>query len=393
MVCRAVLVFSPEYLGYELSATHPLNPIRLALTDSLIEASGLLGPRGPRGPRDVWREPPRPASEEELLLAHSLPYVKRVRELSADGREAEPGRDFGLGSLDNPAFPAMHEASALVVGGTIRAAELILDGSAQHAFNIGGGLHHANRSLASGFCIYNDAAVGVAWLRERGPRVLYVDTDAHHGDGVQWIFYEDPNVLTISLHESGRFLFPGTGEPSERGSGAGEGFSINVPLQPYTDHASWVECYDLVVPALARAFRPDVIVAQSGCDGHAVDPLTHLHALTPTFEHFARRAHELSHELCEGRLLVLGGGGYALWDVVPRAWTAVWAAITDQPLPEQVPASWRQSWEARIPDDLPLLMHDAPDRVPPTPRQDLITAENRRVARTVGERGIPPRYS
>jgi acetoin utilization protein AcuC len=386
VACRAALIYSEDYLGYRLSATHPLKPIRLALTDSLVEAAGLLEPAG------VSRLAPRAASVDELLLAHSLPYVRRVQELSSDGQQAEPWSDFGLGTLDNPVFPRMHEVSALVVGGTIQAAEMIMDGTVEHAFNIGGGLHHANRSLASGFCVYNDAAVGVAWFHERGLRVLYVDTDAHHGDGVQSIFYENPDVLTISMHESGRFLFPGTGEPSERGSGAGEGFSINVPLQPYTDHASWVECYDLVVPPLARAFRPDVVVAQSGCDGHAVDPLTHLNALTPTYEHFARRAHELSHELCEGRLLALGGGGYALWDVVPRAWTAVWAAITDQRLPEAVPADWREQWEARIPDELPTLMHDGLDRCPPTPRQDIISAENRRVARMVAERGIPPRY-
>jgi acetoin utilization protein AcuC len=380
---RSAFVYSPEYLGYKLSEEHPLNPIRLALTDSLVEACGLLA-----GP-DVVRAAPRPATEEELLLAHDRAYVERVRELSRGGW-ADPIADFGLGSPDNPAFRGMHEATALVVGGTVRAAELVMGGQVSHAFNPGGGLHHANRRLASGFCIYNDAAVGIAWLRGQGARVLYVDTDAHHGDGVQWIFYEDPGVLTISLHETGRFLFPGTGEPSERGQGPGSGYSVNVPLQPYTDHASWVECYDLVVPPLARAFRPDVIVAQNGCDGHAIDPLTHLHALTITFEHFGRRAHELAHELCEGRLIALGGGGYALWNVVPRAWTAVWAAISDQPLPESVPDAWRERWGPESPERLPTRMRNAPDAVAPTPRQDLITTENRRVAQEVAARGLGP---
>lgn len=382
MACRSAFVYSSEYLRYKLSPEHPLNPIRLDLTDTLVETAGLLLPP------EVWKEPPRAATEDELLLAHDLPYVERVRELSSSTRQAYPELDYGLGSGDNPAFRGMHEASSVVVGGSIRAAELVLGGAALHAFNPGGGLHHANRALASGFCIYNDAAVAIAWLRREGLRVMYVDTDAHHGDGVQWIFYEDPDVLTISLHETGRFLFPGSGGTTERGEGAGLGFSVNVPLQPYTDHASWVECYDLVVPGLARAFRPDVLVTQNGCDGHAVDPLTHLHGLTRTFEHFARRAHELAHELCEGRLVTLGGGGYALWDVVPRAWTSVWAAVSDQPLPEDIPDAWHQRWSSRSPIELPTHMHDPLDRVAPSPNRDVLAAENRRVAEEVGARGL-----
>ena len=386
---RSAFVYSPEYVAYKLSEDHPLNPIRLELTDSLIEACGLLAGTS------VRREAPRAATEDELLLAHDRPYIERVRELSDGRRAADPAQDFGLGSLDNPAFPGMHQATALVVGGTVRAAELVMSSDVAHAFNPGGGLHHANRRLASGFCIYNDPAVGIAWLRKHGARVLYLDTDAHHGDGVQSIFYEDQGVLTISFHESGRYLFPGTGFPSERGEGPGHGYSINVPLEPYTDHFSWVECYDLVVPPLAQAFRPDVIVAQNGCDGHAVDPLTHLHALTPTFEHFARRAHELSHELCDGRLVALGGGGYALWNVVPRAWTAVWAALSDQPLPSQVPLAWRKKWDSDsrrsrfVPEDLPTEMHDSLDAIELTPHREKLQAQNRRIAEEVASRGLP----
>jgi acetoin utilization protein AcuC len=383
VACHAAFVYSSEYLSYKLSDEHPLNPIRLALTDALVEDAGLLADP------DVFREAPRPATEDELLLVHGRAYVDRVRELSSGRRSAYPDLDYGLGSSDNPAFVGMHDATSLVVGGTLRAAELVTEGRVAHAFNPGGGLHHANRSLASGFCIYNDPAVGIAWLRQRGLRVLYVDTDAHHGDGVQWIFYEDPDVLTISLHESGRYLFPGTGGIAERGRGAGYGYAVNVPLQPYTDHASWTECYDLVVPPLARTFRPDVVVSQNGCDGHALDPLTHLHAQTPTFEHFAHRAHELAHELCDGRLVATGGGGYALWTAVPRAWTAVWAAISDQPLPELVPPAWRERWAPQSPETLPIRMHDLIEALPSVPRQHEIAAENRRIAREVAERGLP----
>jgi acetoin utilization protein AcuC len=382
---RSAFVYSSDYLAYKLSDQHPLNPIRLELTATLVEACELLAAP------TVFREAPRPATDDELLLAHDRVYVDRVRELSPRGGPADPFADYGLGSSDNPAFRGMHEASALVVGGTLLASELVMSGRATHAFNPGGGLHHANRRLASGFCIYNDAAVGIAWLRHQGARVLYVDTDAHHGDGVQWIFYDDPDVLTISLHESGRYLFPGTGDVSERGQGPGLGYAANVPLQPYTGHSSWVECYDLVVPPLARAFRPDVIVTQNGCDGHAIDPLTHLNGLTLSFEHFARRAHELAHELCDGRLVALGGGGYALWNVVPRAWTAVWAALSDQPLPERVPETWRERWARLTPEPLPTLMRDDPDAAGPIPHQADIWAANRRAAEQVGARGLPAR--
>lgn len=381
--CRSAFVYSDDYLGYKLSEEHPLNPIRLALTESLISTAGLLDSP------DVFRAAPRPATDDEILYAHERDYMERVRDLGHAPRYANPQLDFGLGTGDNPVFPMMHEASALVTGGSLVAAELVMSGQALHAFNPGGGLHHADRRRASGFCVYNDCAVVIAWLRMQNLRVLYTDTDAHHGDGVQSIFYEDPGVLTISMHESGRFLFPGTGSTSERGVGAGFGYSVNVPLLPYTDHASFVECYDLVVPPLARAFKPDVIVTQNGCDGHVVDPLTHLHYLTRTFEHVAKRSHELAHELTGGKLISMGGGGYGLWSAVPRAWASVWAAISDQPYPDLVPDAWRERWKDQSPDMLPTRMHNALDAVPAIERQDEIMHSNRNVAREVATRGLP----
>jgi acetoin utilization protein AcuC len=380
---RSAFVYSPDYLAYKLSEEHPLNPIRLALTESLIDACGLLD-----GP-DVFRAPPRMASDDEVMYAHDRDYMERVRDLGHAPRFANPMLDFGLGTGDNPVFPNMHEASALVCGGSLVAAELVVSGQATHAFNPGGGLHHANRRLASGFCVYNDCAVIIAWLRMQGFKVLYTDTDAHHGDGVQSIFYEDPGVLTISFHETGRYLFPGTGSTSERGSGAGFGYAVNVPLMPYTDHTSFVECYEMVVPPLARAFKPDIIVAQNGCDGHAVDPLTHLHYLTTTFERVAVRSHELAHELCDGKLIALGGGGYGLWTAVPRAWAAVWAAISSQPLPERVPDAWRERWKDQSPQMLPTRMRNALDDIRPVERQEEITQANRHVASEVAARGLP----
>jgi acetoin utilization protein AcuC len=380
---RSAFVYSPDYVGYKLSEEHPLNPIRLALTESLIDACGLLDGPG------VFRAAPRMASDDEIMFAHDRDYVDRVRDLGHAPRYANPMLDYGLGSGDNPVFPMMHESSALVVGGSLVAAELVTSGQASHAFNPGGGLHHAMRNRASGFCVYNDCAVVIAWLRMLGLRVLYTDTDAHHGDGVQAIFYEDPGVLTISFHETGRYLFPGTGATSERGVGAGFGYSVNVPLMPYTNHESFVECYEMVVPPLARAFKPDIIVAQNGCDGHAIDPLTHLHYITRTFEHVAVRSHELAHELCDGKLIALGGGGYGLYTAVPRAWAAVWAAMSDQVLPDAVPDSWREQWKDESPDFLPRQMRDDIESVRAVERQSEITEANRAVASEVASRGLP----
>jgi acetoin utilization protein AcuC len=380
---RSAFVYSPDYVGYKLSEEHPLNPIRLALTESLIDACGLLD-----GPA-VFRAAPRMASDDEIMFAHDRDYMDRVRDLGHAPRYANPMLDYGLGSGDNPVFPMMHESSALVVGGSLVAAELVTSGQATHAFNPGGGLHHAMRNRASGFCVYNDCAVVIAWLRMLGLRVLYTDTDAHHGDGVQAIFYEDPGVLTISFHETGRYLFPGTGSTDERGVGAGFGYAVNVPLMPYTNHESFVECYEMVVPPLARAFKPDIIVAQNGCDGHAIDPLTHLHYITRTFEHVAVRSHELAHELCDGKLIALGGGGYGLYTAVPRAWAAVWAAISDQPLPDLVPESWRERWKDESPDFLPRRMRDDVEAVRAVERQPEIAEANRTVASEVASRGLP----
>jgi acetoin utilization protein AcuC len=232
----------------------------------------------------------------------------------------------------------MGEASALVAGGTIVAAEEIMSGRALHAFAPAGGLHHAHYARAAGFCIYNDPAVAIAAVRSRyGGRVIYIDVDAHHGDGVQELFYGDPNVLTISMHESGRYLFPGTGFIQELGEGAGYGYSVNVPLDPYTTDAPFLRVVDEVILPLARAFKPDLIVTQCGCDSHWLDPLTHLATSTHIWPILARSFHGLAHEVCGGRWLATGGGGYDLYSVVPRAWTLLFAGMVEAPLPETLP--------------------------------------------------------
>src|SRR5688500_11746982 len=264
-------------------------------------------------------------------------------------------------------------------------------GDATHAMCITGGLHHALRSRASGFCVYNDAGVAVARLKEEYPgiRVAYVDTDAHHGDGVQWMFYDDPEVLTVSVHESGRYLFPGTGGIDERGRNGGTGYSINVPLEPFTDDGSWISCFESVVPEALRAFEPDLILSQNGCDGHTLDPLSHLSATIDLYEYIPRRVHELAHELCDGRWVATGGGGYDLWRVVPRAWTALWAAVSHQELPERVPEDWLAVRGAQSPVELPPFTRDDPADYPTTAHTPLITTRNRRTTEELLERVVP----
>lgn len=380
----AALVYSPHYLHYRFSPDHPLDPIRLRLTFTLISWCGLLDERS------FPVVEPRPASDEELELVHSRDYIRRVKELGAQGAAAWPDVAHGLGIPDNPIFPGMHEATALVVGGSLVAAEEVMAGRRDHAFNFAGGLHHAMPSRASGFCIYNDPAIVIASLLRRGVRrVMYVDTDAHHGDGVQEVFYRTDRVLTISFHETGEYLFPGTGSTDEIGEGEGQGYSVNVPLRPYTGDESYLECFHSLVPELARIYRPEVIVAQNGCDGHVLDPLTHLRLTTRTFEEVAATVHRLAHELCDGRLVALGGGGYSIWNVVPRAWTLVWARLTDQTVPDRVPDGWRQEWAAQSPSPLPERMRDTPDDFPETRETPSTREANRRTVQEVKAKVLP----
>jgi acetoin utilization protein AcuC len=310
-------------MAYRLSDDHPLQPLRVKLTVDLIRELGLDA--------GVEVVPPRLATDEEIELCHAPRYVDVVRRLSAGAPLDSAGAEAGFGTPDNPVAPGMHDACAVVVGGSLLAAEAVHTGAARHAFNPAGGLHHAMRDRASGFCVYNDVAVAVAWLRGQGHRVACVDVDVHHGDGTQDLFYADPEVLTVSLHESGRYLFPGTGFPDETGAGAARGTAANLPLAPYTWDDPWLAAFDAVVPPLLRAFRPTVLVTQDGCDSHALDPLAHLLASTAIWPHVGRRFHELAHELCEGRWVATGGGGYAVREVVPRAWTLLFAEMVERP--------------------------------------------------------------
>lgn len=383
MGSRTALIYGQQYADYRFGDDHPFNALRLQLTVELIEACGLLD-------AEHRLLAPRRATDAELATVHSPAFIAAVQ---AAGRGAlAPGEAarFGLGTEDVPIFPGMHEAAALLVGGSLVAADAVMAGEVDHAFNIGGGLHHAMRSLAAGFCVYNDAAVICRRLVDHhDARVLYIDNDAHHGDGVQEIFYDSAEVLTLSFHETGRYLFPGTGATHERGRGPGYGYSVNVPLDAFTDDDSWLAGYEAIVPAVVRAFRPDVIVMQNGCDGHFLDPLTHLHATTRTIERAIGLVHALAHECCGGRLIALGGGGYEIWRVVPRAWTLVWAALGGQAVPDEVPQAWLDRWQPAAPAPLPRRMRDAPDACPPIPRVREVAANNAATYRRVLETSVP----
>jgi len=381
---RTALIWDPAVTGYFFRPDHPFNPRRLELTVSLIEAMGLVG--GDRFPVIA----PRPATDAELLRVHSAEYVDAVKRFSVAGADTSDAWKWGLGTDDTPVFPGMHEVTSLVTGGTLQAAELVMSGEVTRAFNLCGGLHHAHRGRASGFCVYSDLSAAIACLREvHGARVMYVDYDAHHGDGVQGIFYDDPNVLTLSIHESGRYLFPGTGFVDELGDGEGYGYSLNLPLEAFTEDGSWISITEKLIPEVAESFRPDVIVLQNGCDGHTLDPLTHLRATTRLYEETVRIVCETADRLCGGRVVATGGGGYAVWTAVPRAWTLVWAGLSGQRAPDVIPHDWLQRWQGESPELLPERLRDAAGAYPPVPRREEIEATNRRTFESLRRQAYP----
>lgn len=366
---NARLIYSPDYTTYYFNDDHPFNQRRLLLMHDLMSSYGLLAES------DIIA--PRMATDEELALVHDARYIQFVSDQGHSEKELPQAASYGLGTEDVPCFQNMHESAALIVGGTLNAVDAVMKGQAEHAFNPAGGLHHAFRGRASGFCIYNDCSVAIAYLRKHwNARVMYIDTDAHHGDGVQWAFYDDPNVLTVSIHETGKYLFPGTGNLSERGDGSGYGFSVNVPLDAFTEDDSFLEVYGELVSKLARGFKPDVILTQNGCDAHTFDPLTHLSCSMRIYQDIPRLAHRLAHELCDGRWIAVGGGGYDIWRVVPRAWTLVWSEMSDQPLEDgDLPSGWLKRWQPQTDLPLPTRLFDEP--FPAIPRRAEITEKNR----------------
>jgi acetoin utilization protein AcuC len=366
---KVAFIYDSSELEYRFHENHPFNQRRLLLTHQLLFDTMALSPS------DFIK--PRPLDERALLAVHTSEYVSVVKELSKPAPTAQyiaSAEQYGLGLGDTPFFTGMHEATLATVAGSVTAADLVMSGEYEHAIHLAGGLHHAFRNKAAGFCVYNDASVAIAHIQEKyGARVLYIDTDVHHGDGVQESFYSDSQVCTFSIHETGKYLFPGTGYAADRGHGDGFGYSYNLPMEPYTEDKSWLECFQESINKVAAFFKPDIIVSQHGCDAHYYDPLSHQHCSMNIYLEMPSMIQSLANTWCNGKWVALGGGGYDIWRVVPRAWSLLWLTMNHhslidklrsyptEPLPEQwlaqaqvnsptiIPSTWldnTQAWEA-----------------------------------------------
>ena len=329
---KTALIYSEEWNRFDYGPEHPLRMERLGLTWRLMEAYGLTRLPG------TTVQAPEPAAEAEIAVFHD-PHYLGVLKAANQGAPPPLANAFGLGAGDNPVFRGVWEAARLVAAGSLMAADLVASGRAERVFHFAGGLHHALPDRASGFCYVNDPVLAILRLREHGLRVAYVDIDAHHGDGVQHAFYGDPSVMTISTHERGERLFPGTGFVRELGQGDGVGYSVNLPLEAYTDSAVYLPAFEAVVPPLLERFKPDVIVAQLGVDAHRTDPLTHLAFDLQGFVRAFERILPLA-----PRIVALGGGGYDVRNVA-RGWTAAWAALNGVTLADELPASYARDIE------------------------------------------------
>ncbi|MCB4756285.1 MAG: acetoin utilization protein AcuC [Elusimicrobia bacterium] len=342
---------------YDLGANHPFARDRQKPLFDLLNRMKLVTP-------EELFVPPE-TTDEDLALGHESDYIEIVKKISVEDPDIEDIREaqrYGFNSGDNPISPNLHTSAGAAVGGTLGCVRAVMKGEAKHAFNPAGGLHHAMPRSASGFCVYNDLVIGIREAKRIAGdtlRVLYVDVDVHHGDGVQFAFYEDPTVLTISFHEDPRYLFPGTGLINEVGGGKGIGACVNVPLAPGTGDDSWIHCIEKVLNPLARRFKPDLIVSQHGCDTHREDPLAHLHVTTKAMHEAARLVHHLANDLCQGRWVAAGGGGYRPYHVIPRAWSLVWMEMSGRKVPDGIDAGWIEKWQKETEDPLPTKFYDA----------------------------------
>jgi acetoin utilization protein AcuC len=380
MSSDAIFIYSDDLLNYKFNSHHPFNQFRLKLTLDLLKKLNAID--------DSMIISPKQASEDELALIHDRQYIQAVKQAGHGNLPPEKAENYGLGTEDTPIFPNMHEASSFLVGGTLTAVDYVMTGKAKHALHLGGGLHHGFRGKASGFCVYNDSSVAIKYLQEKyNARVLYVDTDAHHGDGVQWSFYDDPNVCTLSIHETGRYLFPGTGHITERGQGSGYGYTFNIPLDAFTEDESWLHAYETSLREVAEFFKPDVIITQNGADSHYYDPLTHLSSTMKIYQEIPKLAHEIAHKYCDGKWIAVGGGGYDIWRVVPRAWARIWLEMTENSnCSGNLPRSWVEEWQKKASVPLPTTWEDPENLYPPIPRKAEIMEKN---AQTV-ERALYP---
>lgn len=384
---KSGIFFSDELLNYNLGENHPMNSSRLETAWNLFNSIGI------DSNTSIYN--PKPAKHSDIETIHSVNYVDEVKRLakeSVQGKQSLYKSKFGLGTGDCPIFPEMYNASLLISGSMLQAADLIIEGEINKAFLLMGGLHHAQYSRSSGFCYFNDMSIVIDYLKRKGGyRIAYIDTDLHHGDGTQALAYNDPEILTISYHESGRWLYPGTGFSNEIGKSDAKGTSVNLPLMPYTYDKMYVEAFDQFVPTILNTFDPDFIVWQAGVDGHVADHLGHLLLTTNTYQKLGEKIRDFADHYCEGRLIVAGGGGYSPYSIA-RSWFVEFASINRINIPKKTPIEWQEDYSKRFQYDVPKLMHD--DEITPTQIAKLeVIEEGNQIYRSAFIEELSPFYN
>ena len=365
------IIYHPKYNLYDLGKSHPFNPIRVEMVLDLLKELGC----------PVKIETPEPVNPEMLFTIHDENYVKTIEALSR-GESKSEAEKYGLGTIDNPVAIGMAEGARYQAGGTLLGAKLLLKEKAKKVLQLGGGFHHAHRNLAAGFCIYNDLALAIKEMTNHDWHVAYIDIDVHHADGVQEIFYTDDKVMTISLHESGEFLFPGTGWVHELGQGMGKALKLNLPLDPFTEGNSYIEVMDGIFEPALRWYKPDALVVMVGADAHFSDPLADLMLTTLDYEKIFKKILGYADKYSNSRIMFTLGGGYSI-TATPRIWTLLYFLITNQQIPERLPEKWRKKWSMKVGTELPEFLHDILPAYEPIPRKKEIEKNNRDLIRRI----------
>lgn len=368
---KPLYVYDDELLKYRFNDTHPFNQMRLKLTTDLLTDAGYLSAE------DIVK--PRIATDEELSLVHSADYIAAVKAAGLNELPAEELAKYGLDSEDTPSFKNMHEKCAALVGATLTAVDLVMTGQTNQALSLAGGLHHGFSGKASGFCVYNDTAIACEYIAKKyGKKVMYIDTDAHHGDGVQWNFYSRNDVVTYSIHETGRYLFPGTGSATERGTEEGFGYAVNLPIDAFTEDDSFLEVFKTSTERVIQSFEPDVILSQNGADAHFRDPMTHLSLTSKSYEEIPRFVRSMADKYTDGKWIAVGGGGYNIWQVVPRMWSQIWLAMKDIDAPAgRLPETFIEKYQKKCKVDFPVNWEDTLNDFMEIPRREEITEKNK----------------
>ena len=363
------VIYHPKYDLYNLGKNHPFSPQRVQMVLELLKEL------------QVYQEPlqPNPVSPNQLKKIHNADYVDIVEKVSM-GVSIDNAGIYGLGTADNPICVGMAEGARYQVGGTVYGAKLILDGEAKKVLQLGGGFHHAHYKQAAGFCIYNDLSMAIYEMVKSGWHIAYLDIDVHHGDGVQEMFYSDGNVMTISLHESGEYLFPGKGWIHELGQGVGRSLKLNIPMEPFSEGDSYFEIFDkVIIPALSW-FKPDVLIVMAGADAHFSDPLADSLLTTQDYEKIFRKIIEIVDISCKGNVLFTLGGGY-FPVATSRIWTILYLVLNNFEIPELLPENWRIRWQEKLNRPILKTFHDKFPAYDEIPRHDEIIKANREIVR------------